>query len=108
MTASDFDLELEDLWKRSAGRLMAAEVFDAAAFTSLLRYLAGKAEAIKAEHVVSKQVLHCILWAVKALEGGRSLPAEAMPLTSELYMLLDLIAIGEAPSDRKPGVPRVK
>lgn len=75
MIASDFDLELEDLWKRSAGRLMAAEVFDSAAFSDLLSYLGEKAEIIKSEHVVSKQVLHCILWTVKAIDGARSLPA---------------------------------
>jgi hypothetical protein len=103
MSASDFDSELEDLWKRSAGRLMAAEVFDAAAFSDLLSHLREKAEAIKAEHVVSKQVLHCILWTVKAIEGARSLPRDAMPLRDDLYVLLDLIAVGEAPSDRSQG-----
>lgn len=107
MSASTFDPELEELFHLAVGRLQNAEVFDFQAFERLLRYLDTKAEAIKSEHVVSKQVLHHILWTAKSLEGAHSLPAQASVLIPKLYELVDLIAIGEAPSDRKAGIPRV-
>ena len=110
MAASDFDPELERLRERSIVRLLSADVFDAAAFDQLYDYLASKADEIKQEHVVSKQVVSCLL----AVEGPiRSqadyLPAarEGIPLIAKFAMLLGLIAIGESPRDREAGQPRI-
>lgn len=110
MAASDFDLHLVELQKESVGRLVCAEVFDKAAFDALKAYLCEKAELIKQEHVVSKQVVACLLEAATVvdsrgqwIEGAR----QNAHLSTEFHNLLALIAIGEGCNDRKPGVPRV-
>jgi hypothetical protein len=91
--------------------LIAAEVFDAGAFEELKGHLCEKSKDVKQEHVVSKQVLSALLDAANVIESR----AEYMPevrqhqsLVSDFYILLGLIAIGEAWSDRAPGVPRVR
>ena len=111
MAASDFDLELQELHRRSVGRLIAAEVFDMQSFEALKSYLCEKAEQIKAEHVVSKQVLNCLLSAWRTIESR----AEHLPdarahvgMAAEFFLLMDLIVIGEGCNDRKPGIPRVQ
>jgi hypothetical protein len=110
MSPSDYDPYLQDLHYRSVGRLLAADVFDATAFDDLISYLQNKAELIKHEHIVSKQVLNCLLSASQAIESR----AEYLPelrsqtkISAEFSMILGLIAIGEAPSDRRPGAPRI-
>ena len=110
MAASDFDLELADIHQRSVGRLLSAELFDEAAFTRLYDHLALKAEQIKAEHVVSKQVLSCLLSVEDAIRSrAEYVPAarEGIPMIAKFTMLLGLIAIGESPADRIPGQPRI-
>ena len=69
MPASDYDLELQELHRKSVERLLGAEVFDKQAFDALRAYLCEKAEHIKAEHVVSKQVLDCLLSAWRTIES---------------------------------------
>ena len=110
MSASDFDLELQELHRKSVGRLLAADVFDRSAFTELKAYLCKKSEAIKSEHVVSKQVLSCLLDAIGLIDSrAEYLPdvRESAAMASDFHMLLGLMAIGEAWGDRSPGVPRV-
>ena len=110
MSPSDFDLELQELHRKSVGRLLTAETFDRSAFEALKAYLCEKAEHIKSEHVISKQVLDCLLSAWRAIESR----AEYMPdarksvaMAAEFFMLLDLMVGGEGCNDRKAGVPRV-
>ena len=110
MSASDFDLELEELRSKSVGRLVSAEVFDESAFAALKAHLCKKAELIKSEHVVSKQVVACLLEAASIIESRAAYVEGARSnahLANEFHMLLGLIAIGEGCNDRKPGVPRV-
>jgi hypothetical protein len=109
MKASDFDLQLEQLYEDSVGRLL-NDHFDASKFEAFRQYLCQKAELIKAEHVVSKQVIHYLLSAQGAIESR----AEYLPvvrnniqLAHTFAYLLNLIAIGEGCNDRKAGVPRI-
>ncbi len=109
MNPSDFDVELKDLYERSVGQLM-TDYFDASAFASFHEYLCQKAEFIKPEHVVSKQVLHYLLSAQQVIESrAEYLPAakQNIQFAKEFAMLLGLIAIGEVRNDRVPGVLRV-
>ncbi|MBB1519896.1 hypothetical protein [Aquipseudomonas guryensis] len=108
MSPSDFDVELKDLYERSVGQLM-TDYFDASAFDAFHEYLCQKADLIKSEHVVSKQVLHYLLSAQQVIESrAEYLPAakQNIQLAEEFAMLLGLIAIGEGRNDRAPGVPR--
>lgn len=111
MPASDFDLELQDLHRKSVLRLLAADTFDESAFLELRRYLCEKAELIKSEHVVSKQVLSVLLEAAGAIESrAEYVPAARsnLGMANEFHVLLGLMAIGEACGDRVPGAPRIR
>ncbi len=110
MKPSDHDLELEDLDRRATGRLLAADTFDASAFRSLIDYLSGKAEDIKGENVISKQVLGSLRTAASAIRSRSDYlqqVRENLGLADEFEMLLDLMIISESPQDRVPGVPRI-
>lgn len=110
MRPSDFDLELDELHKRSVGRLIGSETFDAVAFSQLYEYLCVKAEKIKDEHVVSKQVISAVFSAQRSIENAVPYNAQAkesLSLAGKFSLLLELIGIGETPNDRKPGMPRV-
>ncbi|KLD70684.1 hypothetical protein [Xanthomonas pisi] len=110
MTTHNFDFHLQELQERAIGKLIAAETFDKRAFDALKAYLCEKAELIKAEHVVSKQVISCLLSAAQTIESRAEYIPEAranLAMASEFSMLLELIAIGESCNDRRPGIPRV-
>ena len=110
MNASDYDLTLEELSEASVGRLLVTQVFDLGAFRKLKDYLSAKSERIKSEHVVSKQVVNALLSAARAIEnsaGHNSGARENLALAREFQLMLGLIAIGEAISDRQPGKPRI-
>ena len=110
MRPSDHDLELEELDERATSRLLAADTFDASAFRSLIDYLSEKAEAIKGEHVVSKQVLGSLRTAASAIRSRAAYVQQAkdnLALADECEMLLDLMIVGESPRDRVPGVARI-
>ncbi|MCD5360079.1 hypothetical protein [Chromobacterium aquaticum] len=110
MSPSDFDPDLEDLHNKSVGRLIPSEGFDTAAFARLYDYLCNKAELIKSEHVVSKQVMIVLLSAQSSIENAAQYNPQAkenLSLASKFSLLLGLIAIGESPRDRQPGVPRL-
>jgi hypothetical protein len=111
MSASDFDLELQELHRKSVHRLLAADTFDEQAFVELKRYLCEKAEIIKNEHVISKQVLSVLLDAASAIESRAEYVPSArdnVGMANQFHMLLGLMAIGEGCSDRVPGIPRVR
>ena len=110
MSLSDFDLELDDLFNRSVHRLQAAEVFDLGAFGALLDYLNQKASAIATEHVVSKQLLACLIKARDAIQRSAPWVPEAkanLKLADDFERLLSQIAFGVDPATRQPGAPRV-
>src|SRR5688572_2781854 len=110
MNASDYDLKLEELSEAAVGRLLTVEVFDLGAFARLREYLSAKSELIKADYVVSKQVVKVLLNAAGAIENGaKYVPGarENLALANECRKLLWLSSIGEAPSDRQPGKPRI-
>jgi len=91
-------------------RLLASDSFDLAAFDALYNYLGQKAEALKSEYVISKQVLSCLRNASKAIRNQAPHVAAArenLRLADKFEMLLDLMIIGESPRDRQPGVPRI-
>jgi Trm5-related predicted tRNA methylase len=69
MAASDYDLRLEELQKKSVDRLLEADVFDLDAFLELRSYLRQKSEQIKLQHTVSKQVLKCLRRAAQLVES---------------------------------------
>jgi hypothetical protein len=110
MKASDYDLELEELNRRATSRLIMEETFDGSAFAALTDYLSQKAEAVKDEHVISKQVLGSLRKAAAAIRNQAPYVPQArenLALAGEFEMLLDLMIIGESPRDRAPGVPRI-
>ncbi|MBL0726077.1 hypothetical protein [Piscinibacter sp. HJYY11] len=111
MSPNNFDLELQGLHARSVGRLLATEVFDKDAFDALRSHLCEKAELLKSEHVVSKQILDCLLSAVQVIQSRAEYLPEArdhVAMADEFFMLLGQIVIGEGCNDRRPGVPRVR
>lgn len=110
MTSRNFDPQLEALDQRATSRLLTAESFDLNAFTDLWEYLAQKAESIKQDYAISKQVLGSLRNAAKAIRTQAPyvpLARENMALADKFEMLLDLMIIGESPSDRVPGIPRI-
>lgn len=110
MSVNDYDLELEELQRRSVERLFSAESFDAAAFAALREHICGKAEALRNEFVISKQMLSCLRDASKAIRSrAEYIPAarENLRVADDFEMLLDLLIAGEGCQDRQPGVPRI-
>ena len=105
----NFDTEIERLDYASTGRLLAADVFDGAAFEALLTYLSGKGDQIADDFVVSKQVLAPARNAEAAIVSRSAYLPDArsgLPLAAKFAMLLDLMILGERPSDRVSGRPR--
>jgi hypothetical protein len=103
-------MHLSELKQKSVDRLLAAEYFDERAFQALYDYLCLKSESIKAEPVVSKQVIECVLSAVGAIQSRAEYLPDVRPHLSwadKFLRILGLMAIGEACSDRRPGVPRI-
>lgn len=97
------DVELEELQSRSILRLFAAEFVDRPAFERLLAYLEEKVEVIADDYVVSKQVLACLRDGNAAiLSRAEYLPqiAEHLDLAARFAFLLDLVILGERPSER--------
>ena len=105
-----FDMKLKALEEKATGRLLTADVFDEAAFADLYSYICSMAEELKSEYVVSKQFLAAILSAAGTIRSrSEYLPRvkKSAKLADDFDMVLALVAAGEAPSDRRPGVPRV-
>jgi len=109
MSENDYDLELEELQRRSVGRLLSSESFDAAAFEELRMHICRKAESLRTEHVISKQILKCLREASSSIRNqAEHIPVlrEGLSMASNFELLLDLIIAGEGCGDRQPGVPR--
>ena len=110
MKPSDYDPELEELDRLATSRLLTSQSFDATAFAALREHLSRKAEAVKDEHVISKQVVGSLRNAASAIRNQAPYVLQArknLALADEFEMLLDLMIIGESPGDRVPGVPRI-
>lgn len=110
MSANDFDVVLKELTDRSAVRLLTAEVFDEAAFNALEDYLWQKAEELRDEFTISKQILGCLRSAASAIRSrSEHLPVVRKHIhrAEDFEMLLDRLIAGEVRPDRRPGVPRV-
>lgn len=104
------DIELEALSDRATGRLLMADAFDDVAFKDLYSYVCTLAEKLKTENAVSKQFLAVVLNAASAIRSrAEYLPdvKKRIALADDFDMVLALVAVGEAPSDRRPGVPRI-
>ena len=99
---ANFDLELESLKEAATDKWLMQQSLDLSAFQRLYAYLAKKSEVLKAEYVVSKQIIRVMLDASNALES-----ANENKLAGEFMMLLGLISRDEAANDRKPDVPRI-
>jgi hypothetical protein len=110
MSVNHFDLQLQELYERAVGRLLTAEVFDAAAFDALEDHLWSLAERLQAEFVISKQILKIIRSAEDTIRSR----ADYLPSVKEnvgraglFAELLDRLIAGETKTDRHPGLPRI-
>ncbi|MFO1367956.1 MAG: hypothetical protein U1F46_03100 [Marinagarivorans sp.] len=99
---ANFDLELESLKEAATDKWLMQQSLDLSAFQTLYAYLAKKSEVLKAEYVVSKQIIRVMLDASNVLET-----ANEKKLAGEFMMLLGIISQDEAAIDYKPGVPRI-
>ncbi len=109
MSENHFDALLDELTDRSVGRLLKADVFDGPAFETLEDYLWQKADGLRSEATISKQVLISLRSAVAAIRSrAEYLPAvrEQLHRADTFDMMLDLLIAGETRPDRRPGVPR--
>ena len=107
---SFFDMELKALEEKATDRLLMADVFDEQAFADLYSYICTVAEELKFEYVVSKQFLATILGAANAIRSRSEYLPQAkknIKLADDFDMVLALVAVGETPHARQPGVPRV-
>lgn len=110
MSENHFDVVLDDLTKRAVGRLITAEVFDEEAFDALENHLWTKAEGLRDEFAISKQILSCLRSAASAILARAEYdPAvrKHVHRASHFEALLDRLIAGEVRSDRQPGVPRI-
>lgn len=98
-----FDLELKELAYNSTDKYLMQTVFDRTAFERLYEYLKNKADQLKSESSISKQIIGTILNAANLLESE----IKEKELSNRFKDLLELMAISESPSDREPGVPRI-
>lgn len=104
------DMELEALNDKATGRLLMADVFDEVAFKDLYSYICTLAEGLKTENALSKQFLAVVLNAANAIRSrAEYLPdvKKRIALADDFDMVLALVAVGQALSDRRPGVPRI-
>ncbi|KRB98271.1 hypothetical protein [Duganella sp. Root198D2] len=104
------DMELEALSGKATGRLLMADIFDEVAFKNLYSYICALAEKLKTENMLPKQFLAVVLNATNAIRSrAEYLPEvkKCIALADDFDMVLALVAVGEAPSDRQPGMPRV-
>jgi hypothetical protein len=100
---NDFDLVLKDLAENSIGKFRRLQTFDSDAFEQLYAHLELKADKLKSQSTISKQVLSVILDAGNVIAEAEN----NIGLQTKFSMLLPLLAINESPKDRVPGVPRI-
>jgi hypothetical protein len=110
MSQNHYDIHLDELKQRSIDRLLMAEVFDLSAFRDLKAYLWQKAEHLKDEDTISKQILSCIRSASAAIESrAEYIPTvrEHLSMSRDFSLMLDMMIAGEVEGDRSPGIPRI-
>ncbi|MCV9942710.1 MULTISPECIES: hypothetical protein [unclassified Rhizobium] len=110
MSENHFDPILEELKERSVDRLMKADTFDASAFEALKDHLWRKAEGLKHESSISKQVLFSLRSAVATIRSrAEYLPSvrEQLHWANDFELILDRLIVGETLDERQPGVPRI-
>jgi hypothetical protein len=98
-----FDLELKELAYNSTDKYIMRAVFDQKAFERLYEYLEKKADQLKSESTISKQIVGTILKTANLLESQ----IKEKELAKKFKDLLELMAISESPGDREPGAPRI-
>jgi hypothetical protein len=85
-----FDMQLKELEEKATDRLLMTDVFDEKAFAELFLASVLKASnAIRSRAEYLPDVKRHLKWA------------------DDFEIVLGLVAIGEAPSDRKPGAPKI-
>ena len=109
-SVNDHDIHLKELYENSVGKLLMSEFFDKAAFDTLYQHLESKAELLKKEYIVSKQIISVILNASSIIRStSRHVKGskQNIALADKFENLLELICKNETPSDRQPNVPRI-
>ena len=110
MSENHFDIVLEELTAKSAGRLITDEVFDASAFQALNDHIWKKAEGLQAEYCISKQVLRSIrlsCGAIRSRAGYLPEVREQLQWADRFEEMLDRLIAGETRLDRVPKAPRI-
>lgn len=110
MSENHFDLTLEQLKERSVDRLVCVDVFDISAFEAFKEHLWQKAEGLREEYCISKQILLSLRTAASAIRSrAEYLPTvrEQLHWADDFELMLDQIIAGETREDRQPGVPRI-
>lgn len=100
MSENHFDPALEELKRRSIDRLLMADTFDVSAFEAFKEHLWRKAEGLRQEYCISKQVLFSLRSASSAIRSrAEYIPSvrEQLHWADEFELMLDqLIATGPA------------
>jgi hypothetical protein len=105
-----FDVRLKELGEKATDRLLMAEVFDESAFSELYVYCLELAEKLADEYVVSKQFLAVLIGTSQAIRSRAEYLPKVRPhlkVANDFDSLLAIVAAGESPRDRRPGVPRI-
>jgi hypothetical protein len=110
MSENHFDPAPAELKERSVDRLLIADTFDASAFETFKDHLWQKAENLKHESSISKQILLSLRSAISAIRSrAEYLPnvREQLHWANDFELLLDGLIAGETRQERQPGVPRI-
>ena len=109
-SALNYDLKLRQLHDKATGRLLTADFFDEQAFVNLYTYACELAKSYQTEYLIPKQFLAAMLSTISAIESRAEYLPEVrkyLRVANDFDALLGLVSRGEAPDDRRPGVPRV-
>ena len=110
MSANHHDLELEELVRRATDRLLMEEVMDVEAFELLYDHIAAKAQKLRNQSALSKQILGSIRGAAESIRSRSEYLAEVRKhrdLAGKFDMLLDLLIASEDPAEKLAGQPRI-
>lgn len=69
MNPENYDLKREELTGKAACKLLSSDTFYLIAHDRLYKYICERAEEIKSEYVVSKQIVFSIYSAQRAIES---------------------------------------
>ncbi len=110
VSENHFDVVLEELIDRSVGKLLKTDAFDASAFEALEVHIWQKAEGLRNESMLSKQILLNLRSAVGAIRSRAEYPPvvrENLQRAHDFDMMLDQLIGSETRSDRKQGMPHI-